>query len=82
MPNVVPFPKLPPKHTVEVRHCVRRAVLLLDIALQQTRHVIETCPNSDKRDDLHRNLQELGILLDMVRVSAQTMFPNLDRHYD
>jgi hypothetical protein len=76
MHNVVPFPKSASKHAVEPAHQIGRAILLLDLSLQHTRALVGDCPPSDKKHKLEHQL------LDMLRASAQTMFPNIERHYD
>jgi hypothetical protein len=80
MHNVVPFPKAASRHAVET--AFRRAILLLDLSLQHTRALIEDCPRSDNRHKLEHQLREARMLLEMLRASAETMFPNIERHYD
>ena len=79
MHNVVPFPKSASNHAVEAAHHIGRAILLLDLSLQHTRALVGDCPPSDKKHKLEHQLQEARMLLDMVRASAQTMFPNIER---
>jgi hypothetical protein len=81
MHNVVPFPKSASKRTVEVAHHIRHAILLLDLSLHQTQNLVSTFPTSSKTVDLEQKLRELGIVLEMLRDSAQ-MFPSVDRHCD
>jgi hypothetical protein len=78
MHNVVPFPKSASKHAVETAHHIRRAILLLDLSLQHTCALIEDCPPSDNRHKLEHQLQEARMLLEMLRASAETMFPNIE----
>jgi hypothetical protein len=80
--NVVQFPKSASKHAVETAHHARRAILLLDLCLQHTRALIENCPPGDNKHKLEHQLQEARMLLDMLRASAETMFPNVDLHQD
>ncbi|TFV51364.1 hypothetical protein [Bradyrhizobium niftali] len=82
MHNVVPFPKAASRHAGETAHHFRRAILLLDLSLQHTRALIEDCPRSDNRHKLEHQLREARMLLEMLRASAETMFPNIERHYD
>jgi len=82
MHNVVPFPKAASRHAVETAHHFRRAILLLDLSLQHIRALIEDCPPSDNRHKLEHQLREARMLLEMLRASAETMFPNIERHYD
>ncbi len=79
MHNVVPFPKSASKHAVETAHHIRRAILLLDLSLRHTRALIEGCPPSDNKHKVEHQLQEARMLLDMLRASAETMFPNIER---
>ena len=79
MHNVVPFPKSASRHVVETAHHFRRAILLLD--LQHTRELIKDCPSGDNRHKLEHQLQEARMLLEMLRASAETMFP-IERQYD
>jgi hypothetical protein len=81
MHNVVPFPKSASKHAVEAAH-IRRAILLLDLSLQHTSALIKDCPGGDNKHKLEHQLQEARMLLDMLRASAQTMFPNIERQCD
>jgi hypothetical protein len=82
MHNVVPFPKSASKRAVETAHHFRRAILLLDLSLQHTRELIEDCPPSDNKHKVEHQLQEARMLLDMLRASAQTMFPKVDEYID
>ena len=82
MSNVVPFPKSASKHAVETAHHIRRAIILLDLSLQHARALIEDCPPIDNKHKLVHQLQEARMLLDMLRASAETMFPNIERQYD
>jgi hypothetical protein len=78
--NVVQFPKSASKHAVETAHHARRAILLLDLCLQHTCPL--NCRPSDNKYKLEHQLQEARMLLDMLRASAETMFPNIDLHQD
>jgi hypothetical protein len=82
MRNVVPFPKAASKHAVETAHHFRRAIILLDLSLQHTRALIQDCPPSDNKHKVEHQLHEARMLLDMLRASAETMFPSIELHRD
>lgn len=82
MHNVAPFRKCASKRAVETAHHIRRAILLLDVSLQHTRALIEDCPPSGNNHKVDHQLQEARMLLHMLRVSAEAMFPNVERQYD
>jgi hypothetical protein len=51
-------------------------------ACSTPRALIENCPPGDNKHKLEHQLQEARMLLDMLRASAETMFPNIDLHQD
>ncbi len=73
MHNVVPFPRELSTRPHDLGGNLRRAILLLDISLDQTAQIIDACPLSHTKQDLKNRMLELKTQLDLLRVMARTL---------
>ena len=78
MDNVVPFPRASSRQPDNLGHDVRRAILLLDICIDQTAESIDACPPGNIKEELKDRLLKLRTQLDVLRLMARTLFAASD----
>jgi hypothetical protein len=78
MDNVVPFPRASSRQPDNLGHDVRRAILLLDMCIDQTAESIDACPPGNMKEELKDRLLKLRTQLDVLRLMARTLFAASD----